>query len=37
LDDAYLEGVAQNLVKTETETGLRDEHVAAALEILGEP
>jgi hypothetical protein len=36
LDDAYLEEAAQFLVKTETETGLLDEHVALALDILGE-
>jgi hypothetical protein len=36
LDDAYLEEAAQFLVKTETEAGLLDEHVALALEILGE-
>jgi hypothetical protein len=36
IDDAYMEGLAQFLVKTETDTGLLDEHVAAALEILGE-
>jgi hypothetical protein len=36
LDDAYLEAVVQFLVQTELETGLSDEHVAAALEILGE-
>lgn len=36
LDDAYLEEAAQFLVKTETSTGLLDEHVALALEILGE-
>jgi hypothetical protein len=35
LDDAYLEDVAQFLVKTEFETGLADEHIEAALEILG--
>jgi hypothetical protein len=36
LDDAYLEDVVQFLVRTETETGLLDEHVIAVLEILGE-
>lgn len=36
IDDAYLEEAAQFLVKTETEAGLLDEHVALALEILGE-
>jgi hypothetical protein len=36
LDDAYLEDVAQFLVRTETETGLLDEHVIAVLELLGE-
>ncbi|NUQ73314.1 MAG: hypothetical protein HUU21_07145 [Polyangiaceae bacterium] len=36
LDDAYLDEAAQHLVKTETTAGLLDEHVALALEILGE-
>jgi hypothetical protein len=36
LDDAYLEEVAQFLVRTETETGLLDEHVVAVLEMLDE-
>jgi len=36
LDDAYIEEAAQYLVKTETQAGLLDEHVALALEILGE-
>lgn len=37
LDDAILEDMAQNHVKTEFSTGLRDEHIDAALWILGEP
>jgi hypothetical protein len=36
LDDLYLEELAQFLVKTEFEAGLGDEHVEAALAILGQ-
>jgi hypothetical protein len=36
LDDIYLEDLAHVLVKTEFEAGLGDEHVEAALAILGE-
>ena len=36
LDDLYLEELAQFLVKTEFEAGLGEEHVEAALAILGE-